>query len=357
MLGLFSRYSIHLFSFRGIPVSANPSVVIGAAALALWQNAANLNELEFGLMAALCCFSLLLHELAHLVAATALHIPLRKVVLHPLGSYTMFGRSLTFTEASTVALSGIAASLVLALMFSQLSNWHYAFTQVAIFNSFLAIVNLLPAQPLDCAVILKQVLAKLGVKKVHYQSAKTGMIVSTGLAGGFLLYAPEYALLLPLFLTLSAFNEYMFSMTEDIARLLTVRETMSPLSSLKTFPHGTPAIKAARTALTAAQEFFPITMNDIVVGFVDRDALIKQGGLVPDDFILSVAVRDLPQLPVEASLTQALEKFEASGVPALVITSEEKPIGILREKQIIDAVVLSESERIAKVTSDESGGF
>ena len=110
------------------------------------------------------------HELAHAYAAAKLGYKLNRIVLMPFGAVIdgdMKGISLK--DEIIVALYGPLCNLITAIFFVALwwfAPTMYAFTDVAFYSSLaIALVNLLPAYPLDGGRILKCSLAKSLSKK------------------------------------------------------------------------------------------------------------------------------------------------------------------------------------------------
>ena len=110
------------------------------------------------------------HELAHAYAAAKLGYKLNRIVLMPFGAVIdgdMQGISLK--DEIIVALYGPLCNLITAVFFVALwwfTPTMYAFTDVAFYSSLaIALVNLLPAYPLDGGRILKCSLAKILSKK------------------------------------------------------------------------------------------------------------------------------------------------------------------------------------------------
>ena len=106
------------------------------------------------------------HECAHAFAAAKLGYKLNKIVLMPFGAVIDGDlRGISFKDEITVALWGPLCNLITAGVFVALwwfAPTMYAFTDTACYSSLsIAIVNLLPAYPLDGGRILKCALARI----------------------------------------------------------------------------------------------------------------------------------------------------------------------------------------------------
>lgn len=109
------------------------------------------------------------HECAHAFAAARLGYKLNKIVLMPFGAVIDGDLSgISFKDEIFVAICGPLCNLVTAGFFVALwwlAPTMYAFTDVACYSSLsIALVNLLPAYPLDGGRILKCALARAFAK-------------------------------------------------------------------------------------------------------------------------------------------------------------------------------------------------
>lgn len=118
----------------------------------------------------LSCIVALQHECAHAFAAARLGYKLDKVVLMPYGAVIDGDLSgITLKDEITVAVWGPLCNLLTAVFFGSLWWFFpdtYAFTDTACFSSLaIALINLLPAYPLDGGRILRCALTRGFLKK------------------------------------------------------------------------------------------------------------------------------------------------------------------------------------------------
>ena len=116
------------------------------------------------------CLVALQHECAHAFAAAKLGYKLNRIVLMPFGAIIDGDlRGLSFKDEITVALYGPLCNLFTAAFFAALwwfTPTMYAFTDTACYTSLsIALVNLLPAYPLDGGRVFRCALARTLVKK------------------------------------------------------------------------------------------------------------------------------------------------------------------------------------------------
>ena len=117
----------------------------------------------------LSCLVAVQHECAHAFAAAKLGYKLNKIVLMPFGAVIDGDlRSVSFRDEMIIALCGPLCNLCTAGFFASIwwfSPNTYAFTDTACYTSLsIALVNFLPAYPLDGGRILRCALARLFMK-------------------------------------------------------------------------------------------------------------------------------------------------------------------------------------------------
>lgn len=110
------------------------------------------------------------HECAHAFAAAKLGYKLNKIVLMPFGAVIDGDlKNIGFRDEIFVALCGPLCNLLTAVFFVAIWWFHptmYAFTDTACYSSLtIALINLLPAYPLDGGRVLKCALARAFLKR------------------------------------------------------------------------------------------------------------------------------------------------------------------------------------------------
>lgn len=179
---------MRLFSLLGTSVGAHP-LLLGLLLLTALAGRPREAFIAFG--------SLLAHEVGHLVAARAVRMDIRKVVLWPFGGIAHsdgpapepFAEGLLafagpLANLALLALGGLVASAGLLR-----PDLHRFFVQV---NLGLATVNLIPALPLDGGRMGRALLsARLGHRQATAVFHRLGTVVGAGLiiAGGLAMAA------------------------------------------------------------------------------------------------------------------------------------------------------------------------
>ena len=150
-------------------------------------------------------FTAVLHELGHSVAAARAGYKLNKITLTPFGA-TVTGNieGLKFYDELMIAVAGPFLNLAVGLLF--VAFWWifpetYAFTDIAAEANFsIALVNFIPAYPLDGGRILSALLSiKFGGRKAGVICRIVGVLLAVLLIVGFIFtvfYEPNVTLLI-----------------------------------------------------------------------------------------------------------------------------------------------------------------
>ena len=181
----------------GIPVYISPYwFLIAGVFILLYSNSlqqavqGNLRYLVAAVFVVLLYASVLVHELSHCVVALAFGLPVRRVLLYPLGGFSEIEKEApTPAREFLVAAAGPAISLVLAAVGYGLSRLvpygtaHVLVTQLMWANLLVGLFNLLPGLPLDGGRMLRA-----GIWKISHRPAAatigaawTGRVIAAAL--------------------------------------------------------------------------------------------------------------------------------------------------------------------------------
>lgn len=176
--------SFKLFSVRGINIRMHitfPLILIWAAVQFGYLSNAGINGAIFGVIVVTLLFVIVtLHELGHSFAALNYGVPVKDIVLLPIGGVAQLERIPENPwQEFVIAIAGPAVNFVLAIVlwliafvlnidimptlsslgsFDNLS-FSTVFAYVFVYNLFLGVFNLLPAFPMDGGRILRALLA------------------------------------------------------------------------------------------------------------------------------------------------------------------------------------------------------
>lgn len=186
-----------LGTFRGIPVTVNPTV-IPVALLVVFVLSSGLGGgtvgLLLGIAGALGLFaSIVAHEFGHSLTARSFGIETRAITLHLFGGVAqLLGEPRTPRQEFLIAAAGPAVSLVLAAVLGA-GAWltlgvpllATLLLNLALINLALGIFNLLPGYPMDGGRLLRAFLWQRSgsLPRATWQAARGGELVAYFLVG------------------------------------------------------------------------------------------------------------------------------------------------------------------------------
>jgi stage IV sporulation protein FB len=359
--------SIRLFRVKGIDIRVHitfPLILIWAAIQFGWLNGLGLDGAVFGIVVTLLLFSIVvLHELGHSIAALNYGVPVKQIVLLPIGGVAQLARmpekpiqEFVIAIAGPLVNMGLAVILAIiaplagfnltmgslssnveALARASLSS---VFAYIFISNLFLAVFNLLPAFPMDGGRVLRAILAS----RMSYPRA-TAIAVTIGqglawllglygfLGGGFFL------VLIAIFIFVGAGQEGQIVQLRSVLEGLKVEQaysrqaqTLEPDATLK---------DVVDLTLNSFQADFPICDGTNLVGIITHSKLVQALNAYPSDTpIKQVMVEDIPSISPREGLFEVQKRFGELGVDALPVVDQGNFLGVITSKDISEVYQL-----------------
>lgn len=353
--------SIRLFRVKGIDIRVHitfPLILFWAAIQFGWLNGLGMQGAVFGVIVTLLLFSIVvLHELGHSLAALNYGVPVKQIVLLPIGGIAQLARmpekpiqEFVIAIAGPLVNVGLAAILAVIaplagfdLTMGNISNnlvelarasMSSVFAYVFISNLFLAVFNLLPAFPMDGGRVLRAILAT----RMSYPRA-TSIAVTIGqslawllglygfLGGGF------FMVLIAIFIYVGAGQEGQLVQLRSVLGGLKVEQaysrhaqTLSPDSTLK---------DVVDLTLNSFQADFPICDGSSLVGIITHSRLIQSLNAYPTDTpVREVMLEDIPSVQPGDGLFEVQKRFSELGVDALPVVDQGSFLGIITSKDL-----------------------
>jgi Zn-dependent protease/CBS domain-containing protein len=353
------RTSGTLFGFRlmGIPIRFHFTFHI--LAIVLLSNGASNAEYVYPYWLYLIAVfaSLLLHEIAHAVAARAFGVKTLEIAMHPLGGQSKLARPLKPLEELCVALSGPLGNVALALsLFSYLNRVHQnpeisltallqpttdsILSKLMVANFLLGSFNLFPALPLDGGRILRAAVAL--VRPDNGRAARAAAWMGRTLAtclGVYGLLGQQYILaLFAVFIYLGAARESSAAENSRMTTGVPVRAAM--VREFHKLTHADTLRDAANLMLATSQKDFPVVHGDQVVGLLGRAALLRALARAgPNAYVAGAMDRDFLCLEPGMDLAQVLPLIP-SAAPCALVMDGEKLVGLLNTDNFSEFVLL-----------------
>jgi len=322
-------------------------------------------------LALLCVF---LHEVGHALAALRVGIPIRGIVLLPLGGIPFPGRdpdlegSPRLAEEIRVAVAGPAVSAFLAavsgLIVLGTAGSHKLLAQPWIdvtalgksffwLNALLFGVNLLPAFPLDGGRVLRAWMT--ASRNIDYRRA-TRRAVTIGhlfaaafiLAGG---WSSPWLMLIGLFLFMATQIEertaLFYSVAETVKMediMLTHFSTLSPADTLQ---------DALAKAVHTLQDDFPVVSGGDLVGVINRQTIVERLRREGNGYVQSAMNRAFEIASRTETLAEASSKLAIPGLTLIPVVEQERLVGIVTPQNLIHCMGLLQVSRQLKKRMEE----
>jgi Zn-dependent protease len=300
--------------------------------------------------------SVMLHEVAHAVAASRFGVRTLEIVMFPIGGLSRLERRLRPFEEIVFALAGPLTNLAIS---AAIFGYMYAVRQpvaidldlllqpgdgyvvqrLAFANLLLAGFNLIPAFPMDGGRVLR---ALLSLIRPEDEATRTAawmgrmLAISMGLYG--LIFSHLLLVFFAFFVWLGAAQENAAAMGRTLTHGIPVRAAM--ITEFRRLGHGDTVRDAANLLLATAQQDFPVMHGDQVVGLLDRNGLLRAlANEGPEAYVAGVMDRDFLALDPADDLAEMLPLLARSGRCALVMAGASL-VGLLTRDNLSEFLLL-----------------
>jgi len=319
--------------------------------------------------------SVLLHESTHLVLSLHYSLPVRSVVLLPIGGVSLLDETTFLTPETTqgegtmrrwqremiVAAAGPVASFIIALIAAiiitavapevKLSERPFVHTgglvrSIVWVNVFLGVFNLLPAYPLDGGRVLRALFTRI----MDFMRA-TRQAVTVGQACSMLLFFAgmwnTWLMMIGFFLFVGAQLEersVMFQAVLENVRMgdvmLTDFATLSPADTLE---------DALNKAVHSLQDDFPVIRGSDLVGVISRQNILEALRSEGNSYVQSAMNRAYEVAGRTDSLASAFRKITARGMTLIPVVENERLVGIVTLQNLMHSMsLLAETRRLRR---------
>ncbi len=366
------RGSLRLLQVAGIDIKVHftfPLILLLGAFD--WGSKYGASGAAFGALLMLALFvCVVLHELGHSLVAQRFGIPVREIVLLPIGGVAMLGKMPRKpVQELLIAIAGPLVNVVLAigLVFAlgvrgdlpldgsgllalskaapsveTLLQWLLAA------NVSLFVFNLIPAFPMDGGRILRAVLAMfLGFSRGTKIAAGVGQVLALGL-GLYAIFNGQILLaLVAAFVFMGAGQER--AVEEARTLLSTLRLGDAYNKHALTLAPGDSVHRVIDYLLTSYQPDFAVVLGGRLLGVVTRDAVLQALAAGTDDnYVTGIMNREILRLEAGLSLAEAREKLAELGVPVAAVFEGEHYLGLVNQEDINEALHIAAFLRIAQ---------
>jgi Zn-dependent protease/CBS domain-containing protein len=320
----------------------------------------------FGLVG-LIFVSVLLHEAGHVVASARMGVPIKGILLLPIGGIALGDPTVQAENAhhlrreTAIALAGPLVNVVLAgaaaVLLSTGAHGPWLPPVVSATNlatSFfwinvcLVAFNLLPAFPLDGGRILRAWLAR----RMDFRRA-TRRAVSLGhlIAGLFMLAGAatsiQWLMLVGFFIFMAAQMEERAVMFQSVVEavqmediMLTEFSILSPADTLE---------DALNKAVHCLQDDFPVVSGGDLVGVITRQTIVDRLRAEGNGYVQGAMSKAFEIASRTESLGSAFRKLTSRGLSLIPVVDQERLVGIVTLQHLMHSMgLLAESRRLRR---------
>ncbi len=312
--------------------------------------------------------SVILHELGHVVVAVRSGVPVRAIMLLPIGGVTLMDPqdhmdSIKNPVRETwISVAGPTVNLLLALVSGTLlvtlappvNLWAKPWiTTAALSRSFfwtnvsLFAFNLLPAFPMDGGRVLRAWLAR----KMEFQQAnRRAVTIGQVFAATFMLLgavSSPWLMIIGLFMFMAAQMEERTVLFQSVVEtvhmediMLTDFSTLSPADTLE---------DALHKAVHSLQDDFPVVRGGDLVGVINRQTIVDRLRREGNGYVQAAMSKAFEIASRTESLASAFRKLTARGLTLIPVVDQERLVGIVTLQNLMHSMaLLAESRRLKR---------
>lgn len=356
--------SIRFGRVFGIDLKVHATFLL-ALALGAWQwKAFGAEGAAFGVGLVVLLFAcVVLHELGHSLVAKAFGIPVREIMLLPIGGMAqMTKKPKTPTQELLIAIAGPLVNVAIALglmgvgyawlgkegmveAVSGLTNappsLEVLWVMLTASNVMLAVFNMLPALPMDGGRVLRAVLS-MGIG--HTKATSIAAVVARVLAVGMMVFAVYTGQLMlgviALFVFFGANAEAREERLSGALDEVPVAHALNP-HAVALSP-GTTMADAIALLVRNPQPAFAVLHGERLVGVVTRRGLVEAAQANgPFAYLAGAMQREVPSVGPDASLTEARLAMNGAELPYVAVLDEGRYLGLITEHELAQQAAVS----------------
>lgn len=334
------KWSFGIGRLFGIPVRVHVGLILLLVALILLAPS-EMIVVRTVLVAVIVLASLILHELAHALAARRYGIETRQILLHPLGGAAVLSERPPTPQAELwIAISAPLANLGLAVVsfaVGALTGSPF-FLDFAWPNLLLGATNLIPAFPLDGGRVLRALLEmRLGPIRSTRWAARIGRLLASAAIVLGIIYLQPIVVLLGGMIFLAGAAEERSSLIHGFMSRRSVLESMD----------GVDQSLAAGGDVGDALKIFgehpelgalPVTFGERVIGVVYREPLLMVAASKAGATISDILDRNIVTHEGDGPLVPLLRRMGESKSRTAVILENQEVRGVITVDRLIEAL-------------------
>ncbi|MFN8567586.1 MAG: site-2 protease family protein [Kouleothrix sp.] len=336
----------------------------------------------FGILLMILLFvCVTLHELGHSLVAQRFGVPVREIVLLPLGGVALMSRNPSRPlHELLIAAAGPLVNLAIAVVLFALAgaanpldvlngqglvggqlpapSFQLMLAWLLAANISLVLFNLIPAFPLDGGRMLRAVLAMF----MHYQRATRiatiiGQVIAIGLGVYGFLSGNILLALVALFVFVGAGQENAEGQARTVLETRRVGDAYN--KHALTLQIGERVSSVANYILTSYQPDFAVMQAGQPIGIVTRtDVLHALATDTADGYVTGIMQREIVRVEASASLESVRELMNAQGARVVAVYDGSSYLGLVSLEDIAEAfmVITFQQRQLQLRSSGQAGG-
>jgi Zn-dependent protease/predicted transcriptional regulator len=312
------------------------------------------------LMAALFV-CVVLHELGHSLVAKVFGLPVKGIVLLPIGGVARMEKNpekpvheLLISVAGPLVNVALAAALLivvgarlgpldatsLAARLKGAPSFETALLWLLSMNVMLFAFNMIPAFPMDGGRVLRAILwMVMGFGPATRVATAVGQVVAVGLGLWGLLAGNLFLALIAVFVFLGAGQERAEEQARVVLGTLRVGDAYNK-HAITLAPDDTIS-RVVDYILTSYQPDFAVVQGGTLLGVVTRaDVLKSLAAETHDVYVAGVMKRELPRLDADAPLNDARVLLKEKGERVAAVYRAETYLGLVSQEDLAEALLV-----------------
>jgi Zn-dependent protease len=360
-------WAFRIAQIRGIDIKVHITFFLILAFGGLqWAGSTPGNPIEgvvFGVVLMVLLFACVtLHELGHSIAAQYYNIPVKEIVLLPLGGVALISKNPEKPlHELVIAAAGPLVNVVIAiLLFGVVAATGMVPTSMnelgALFSSpslqtmvlwllaaniSLVIFNLIPAFPLDGGRIFRALLAMgIGMPRATRIASIIGQVAAIGLGIWGITSGNVLLIIVAIFIFMGAGQEAAVANTTANATsvLNTMRVGDAYNKHALKLQIGDRVSKVVDYILTSYQPDFAVMQGSNVLGIVTRDDVLRNLAVDPTDrYVTEIMQRNLLRIDSNKSLDEARQMMVQAGSRVAAVYEGPQFLGLVNADDIGEA--------------------
>lgn len=352
--------SLKLFSVRGIDIRLHitfPLILLWAG-LQFGLRTGTIESALFGVIVIGFLFVLVtLHELGHSFAAQYFGVPVKQIILSPLGGVAQLSEIPDKPKQEfIIAIAGPAVNVAFAILMGAIAlslgisvenpffilsglggiTLTSLFIYVFYYNIILALFNLIPAFPLDGGRIFRSLLAmRLDYVKATTIASTIGQVLAVMLGIYGLFSGGIFMVLIAVFIFMAGRQEAQMVQVRSVLRGVKVQQAYSP--SVYQLNRESTVQQATNLMIYGGQRNFPVVESESLIGFLTHSDLMgAMRTAAPHSQIGNIMRKDVEPVEPGDNLFDVSRKLGELQLEALPVAIGNRFLGLISQNQIAD---------------------